>query len=162
MRNKSLPLFLMLATAVSAAAADNTAARVDKAVATFNSMTGAGEGIRQLPHVLEFLGGNDLDSSYRTLETADFSNEVLTPLAHRLFMARDTGSGWADLGNPHRVIGTLVRNRIEPTWLSDTTSVEWGDESFSFDAPRRGSVATSLPLPCGLPHPGKWTAKCSR
>jgi SH3 domain-containing YSC84-like protein 1 len=45
MRNKLLPL-LVLATAFSAAAADDTAARVDKAVATFNSMTGAGKGIR--------------------------------------------------------------------------------------------------------------------
>jgi mannose-1-phosphate guanylyltransferase len=77
----------------------------------------------QLPDVLESLTSNDLDSAYRELVPADFSREVLTPLAHRLLVVRDTASGWADLGNPNRVIQTLVRNSIEPAWLADAQGV---------------------------------------
>jgi hypothetical protein len=31
---------------------------------------------------------------------------------------RDEVSGWTELGYPARVFDTLVRNRIEPAWLS--------------------------------------------
>jgi hypothetical protein len=31
---------------------------------------------------------------------------------------RDARSGWTDLGNPSRVIDTLVQNHIEAEWLS--------------------------------------------
>ena len=31
----------------------------------------------------------------------------------------DYASGWADLGNPARVMETLERNSIEPDWLRE-------------------------------------------
>jgi hypothetical protein len=33
----------------------------------------------------------------------------------------------ADLGNPARVIDTLVRNRIEPAWLTEMRSLQGQD-----------------------------------
>jgi mannose-1-phosphate guanylyltransferase len=65
------------------------------------------------------LTGGDLDSAYREVRTVDFSHQVLAPQFHRLLVVRDAASGWADLGNPTRVIDTLVRNSIEPAWLSE-------------------------------------------
>jgi Helix-turn-helix domain len=38
---------------------------------------------------------------------------------HRLLVLPDAASGWADLGNPDRVIDTLIQNRIEPEWLRE-------------------------------------------
>ena len=62
---------------------------------------------------------DDLDSAYRKVRTIDFSSEVLTPMPHRLLAVRDSASGWTDLGSPDRVIDTLVRNQIEPAWLTE-------------------------------------------
>ena len=75
------------------------------------------------PDVLRSLEDSDLDGSYQNLAPADFSREILTPLPNRLLVVRDVGSGWADLGSPTRVISTLVRNRIEPAWLSKMRTV---------------------------------------
>jgi hypothetical protein len=77
----------------------------------------------QIPDVISHLAAgvahDNLDARYRVVRAADFSREVLTPLPHRLLVVHDTASGWADLGNPKRVIDTLVRNRIEPAWLEE-------------------------------------------
>jgi mannose-1-phosphate guanylyltransferase len=62
--------------------------------------------------------GGGLDSAYREVPAVDFSRQVLAPQFHRLLVVRDATSGWADLGNPTRVIDTLVQNSIEPAWLS--------------------------------------------
>jgi mannose-1-phosphate guanylyltransferase len=78
----------------------------------------------QLPHVLDRLAGSDLDVAYQNLDSADFSRQVLTPMSDRLLVMRDSGSGWADLGDATRVIDTLVRNRVEAWWLRDATNVE--------------------------------------
>jgi mannose-1-phosphate guanylyltransferase len=75
----------------------------------------------RLPHVMECLAANDLDSAYAQLDPVDFSTEVLSPMARRLLVVQDTESGWADLGNPNRVIDTLVRNHIQPAWLHGVT-----------------------------------------
>jgi mannose-1-phosphate guanylyltransferase len=72
-----------------------------------------------IPHIAGGVAHDDLDARYRKIRPVDFSREVLAPLPHRLLVVRDTSSGWADLGNPRRVIDTLVRNRIEPPWLSE-------------------------------------------
>ena len=64
------------------------------------------------------LSGGGLDSAYREVPAVDFSRQVLAAQFHRLLVVRDAASGWADLGNPTRVIDTLVRNSIEPAWLS--------------------------------------------
>ena len=47
----------------------------------------------------------------------DFSKHVLSQDQRPLLVIEDEVSGWADLGNPVRVIETLVRNRIVPSWL---------------------------------------------
>ncbi len=59
----------------------------------------------------------DLDSAYREMDSMDFSKDVLSREPQRLLVMPDGDSGWADLGAPDRVIGTLIRNRIEPEWL---------------------------------------------
>jgi mannose-1-phosphate guanylyltransferase len=81
-----------------------------------------------MPYVAAGLGHNNLEAAYRAVRPIDFSREVLTPLPGRLLVVRDTGSGWADLGTPERVIDTLVRNRIEPAWLNEMRLMA-GDES---------------------------------
>ena len=43
--------------------------------------------------------------------------DVLSVEPRRLLVMRDAASGWADLGNPDRVVNTLVQNQIEPEWL---------------------------------------------
>jgi mannose-1-phosphate guanylyltransferase len=77
----------------------------------------------QIPDVMRQLTAgvsqNDLNAAYRRVPAVDFSREVLTPLPHRLLAVRDAESGWADLGNPARLVDTLVRNRIEPAWLRE-------------------------------------------
>jgi mannose-1-phosphate guanylyltransferase len=65
------------------------------------------------------LARGDLDGAYRDLNTIDFSKAVLGLEPHRLLVMPDAVSGWTDLGNPDRVIGTLVQNQIEPDWLRE-------------------------------------------
>lgn len=65
------------------------------------------------------LAAGDLDTAYRGVRAVDFSREVLTPRADRLLVLRDAASGWADLGNPSRVVDTLVRNHVEADWLNE-------------------------------------------
>src|SRR6266436_7750082 len=59
----------------------------------------------------------DPDAAYRDMEAIDFSKHVLSQNHRHLLVIQDEVSGWADLGNPVRVIETLVRNRIVPSWL---------------------------------------------
>jgi mannose-1-phosphate guanylyltransferase len=77
----------------------------------------------QIPDVLRQLSvaltADDLDAAYREIHPVDFSREVLVPRPDRLLVLRDVASGWADLGNPSRVVDTLVRNRIETDWLNE-------------------------------------------
>ena len=66
---------------------------------------------------------NTLDVAYASLETVDFSRDVLANLPHRLLALRDRTSGWADLGSPTRVLDTLSRNGIQPTWACESDRV---------------------------------------
>jgi mannose-1-phosphate guanylyltransferase len=75
-------------------------------------------------HIAAWVSRDDLDGAYRGIRPIDFSREVLTLLPHRLLAVRDVESGWADFGNPARVIDTLVRNRIEPAWLKGIQALE--------------------------------------
>src|SRR5258708_36922993 len=61
----------------------------------------------------------DPDAAYRDMEAIDFSKHVLSQNHRRLLVIQDEVSGWADLGNPGRVIETLVENKIEPDWLGE-------------------------------------------
>jgi mannose-1-phosphate guanylyltransferase len=70
-------------------------------------------------HVSASLNEGDLDTAYEGVRAVDFSSEVLTPRADRLLVLRDVASGWADLGNPSRLIDTLVRNHVEADWLDE-------------------------------------------
>ena len=67
---------------------------------------------------------NDLDSSYRSVPSIDFSRDVLASQPARLLVIRDAVSGWTDLGNPNRVFDTLARERIAPAWLESIRGVE--------------------------------------
>ena len=59
----------------------------------------------------------DPDAAYRDMEAIDFSKHVLSQNQRQLLVIQNEVLGWADLGNPVRVIETLIRNRIVPSWL---------------------------------------------
>jgi mannose-1-phosphate guanylyltransferase len=69
------------------------------------------------------MADNTLDVAYASLDTVDFSRDVLTNLPHRLLALRDRTSGWADLGSPTRVLETLSRNGIRPEWARERDRV---------------------------------------
>jgi mannose-1-phosphate guanylyltransferase len=77
----------------------------------------------QVPDVVlslsKALAENELDVAYGQMPTVDFSRQVLALQPHRLLAVPDTKSGWADLGNPTRVIDILARDKIQPAWLGD-------------------------------------------
>lgn len=75
------------------------------------------------------LRDDDLGTAYRKVASVDFSRDVLAPQADRLLVVRDIASGWADLGNPDRVIHTMVRNGIEPAWLRQSRTHDNSDIS---------------------------------
>ena len=62
---------------------------------------------------------HDLDTALRNVAPVDFSRDVLMRQSNRLLVVCDPDSGWADLGNPDRVMETLARHRLEPQWLAD-------------------------------------------
>src|ERR1700733_2099128 len=66
---------------------------------------------------------NTLNVAYASLDTVDFSRDVLANLPHRLLVLRDRTSGWADLGSPTRVLDTLSRNGIQPGWADEGNCV---------------------------------------
>jgi len=65
------------------------------------------------------LAAGDLETVYHEMNAIDFSRDVLSLDASNLLVMEDSTSGWADLGNPRRVIETLDRNQIEPDWLCE-------------------------------------------
>jgi mannose-1-phosphate guanylyltransferase len=72
--------------------------------------------------ISDALAAGDLDTVYQEMDTIDFSKDVLSLDASNLLVVEDSASGWADLGNPRRVIETLDRHRIEPDWLCEIRS----------------------------------------
>jgi mannose-1-phosphate guanylyltransferase len=80
----------------------------------------------QVPEVVlaisRAVADNTLNVAYASLDTVDFSRDVLANLPHRLLVLRDRTSGWADLGSPARVLDTLSRNGIQPEWAERQTS----------------------------------------
>jgi len=65
------------------------------------------------------LAARDLDTVYYEMDTIDFSKTVLSLDASNLLVVEDSASGWADLGNPQRVIEILDRHQIEPDRLCE-------------------------------------------
>lgn len=90
---------------------------------------------------------NDLDAAYPGLPLIDISREVFSPRPSQLLVFRDNESGWTDLGTPKRVLDTLVRNGIEPDWLSHLSSRQWSFRSVQAPEvvrPESTEVSTSL------------------
>ena len=73
--------------------------------------------------ISEALAQGDPDTAYRDMSAIDFSKHVLSQDQRRLLVIQDEVSGWADLGNAVRVIETLIRNRIVPSWLGKMRDV---------------------------------------
>jgi mannose-1-phosphate guanylyltransferase len=63
---------------------------------------------------------DDLVPTYARLPSVDFSRDILAHQAKRLLVLSDSGSGWADLGSPNRVLGLLARNLNQPAWFRQT------------------------------------------
>jgi mannose-1-phosphate guanylyltransferase len=77
----------------------------------------------QVPNVVrsinEALAKNELETVYRLIPPVDLSHQVLAPEPRRLLTVRDAVSGWADLGNPARIMEILTHNNIQPAWSRD-------------------------------------------
>ena len=67
--------------------------------------------------VTRALADGDLAPTYAQLPIVDFSRDILTHQADRLLVLRDSGSGWADLGSPSRVLGLLAKSVNPPAWF---------------------------------------------
>jgi mannose-1-phosphate guanylyltransferase len=72
--------------------------------------------------VTRALADNDLATTYAHLPSIDFSRDVLSHQAKRLLVLCDSGSGWADLGSPDRVLGLLSKDANQPAWARQTSS----------------------------------------
>jgi hypothetical protein len=70
-----------------------------------------------LSEISKALDQGDSDAAYRDMGAIDFSKHVLSQDQRQSLVIQGEVSGWADLGNPVRVIETLIRNRIVPSWL---------------------------------------------
>ena len=66
------------------------------------------------------LADKDLATTYARLPNVDFSRDILAHQTNRLLVLRDSGSGWADLGSPDRVLGLLAENVNQPAWFRQT------------------------------------------
>ncbi|HKV37885.1 MAG TPA: sugar phosphate nucleotidyltransferase [Blastocatellia bacterium] len=73
------------------------------------------------PHVAESLTGAEIqvpDSLYAQLAPVDFSTRVLTPAMDRLLTLRLEHIDWCDLGDPYRVLVTLLeKDGALPQWV---------------------------------------------
>ena len=70
--------------------------------------------------VTRALAEDDLESSYTRLPSVDFSRDILAKQAEKLLVLRDSGSGWADLGSPDRVLGLLAKDVNRPACARQT------------------------------------------
>ncbi|HEY2798167.1 MAG TPA: sugar phosphate nucleotidyltransferase [Thermoanaerobaculia bacterium] len=87
-------------------------------------------GRRALPELSERLSriaplvGSDpeapiLESAYLRAPSANFSADVLAALPSMLTVSRMPPIAWSDWGTPDRVIATLQREGIRPSWLQE-------------------------------------------
>lgn len=93
----------------------NTFVTVGYGSAFLNLLTGTVPSV--VSEISKALTQGDPDTPYRDMRAIDFSKHVLSRDQRQLLVLQDEVSGWADLGNPVRVIETLIRNRIVPSWL---------------------------------------------
>jgi len=77
--------------------------------------------VPQLTKALESVNNaSQMEELYSRIASVDFSKTVLRGATRRLMVLRDGGSGWTDLGTPHRVLDTLSRHGLQPSWLDRT------------------------------------------
>jgi len=93
----------------------NTFVTIGRASAFLKLLSGT--VLSAVTQIAEALKRGNMDTAYNNTRTIDFSRDVLSREQRQLLVIPDGNSGWADLGNPVRVIETLIRNRIEPSWL---------------------------------------------
>ena len=93
----------------------NTFVTIGRASAFLKLLSGT--LLSAVTQIAEALKRGNMDIAYNNTRTIDFSRDVLSREQRQLLVIPDGNSGWADLGNPVRVIETLIRNRIVPSWL---------------------------------------------
>jgi len=93
----------------------NTFVTIGRASAFLKLLSGT--VLSAVTQIAEALKRGNMDAAYNSIRTIDFSRDVLSRDQRQLLVIPDGNSGWADLGNPVRVIETLIRNRIVPSWL---------------------------------------------
>ncbi|HEX3229107.1 MAG TPA: sugar phosphate nucleotidyltransferase, partial [Pyrinomonadaceae bacterium] len=86
-----------------------------------------------MARIADALARDDLDDAFLDLDTIDFSMAVLSREPHRLLVIPDAASGWTDLGNPDRVIETLIQSENKPRWLREMCGS--GDPTLGTSAP---------------------------
>jgi mannose-1-phosphate guanylyltransferase len=57
-------------------------------------------------------------SLYARLKPVDFSSEILARVPRNLAVLPVSGVAWSDLGEPQRVLDTLVRVGLQPRWAA--------------------------------------------
>jgi hypothetical protein len=69
------------------------------------------------------LADKDLATTYARLLSVDFSRDILAHQAEKLLVLCNSGSGWADLGSPDRVLGLLAKDVNQPAWVRQLRSL---------------------------------------
>ena len=95
----------------------NTFVMIGRAGAFLNLL--AATVMPTMKRIADAVAQRDLISAYGEIRAIDFSRDVLSHQPHALMVMQDAASGWADLGNPERVINTLDRHQIQPGWLCE-------------------------------------------
>ena len=67
--------------------------------------------------VTRAISDGNIEPAYERLPNVDFSRDILAHNVERLLVVKDSGSGWADLGSPARVLDVLARMDTQPAWL---------------------------------------------
>ncbi len=74
----------------------------------------------QLPkmtRMFEVASSATIRSLYEWIPETNFSSEVLERSSSELLVLRVGNVGWSDLGEPHRVVGTLTNLGIQTKWM---------------------------------------------
>jgi mannose-1-phosphate guanylyltransferase len=95
----------------------NTFVAIGRAGAFLNLL--AATVMPTMMRIADAVAHRDLSRAYGEIETIDLSRDVLSRDPRSLLVMEDAASGWADLGQPERVISTLDRHQIEPCWLRE-------------------------------------------
>lgn len=67
---------------------------------------------------LASLNDRQLENTYQTMPSVDFSRAVSASAPQRLLVMEDADSGWTDLGSPRRIVDIARTALVAPAWLS--------------------------------------------